>query len=80
MDRIDGISFDEQATWASLVFEGWFGYSSPIPALQVTLTVTADRWDLSNRAVVSLPRILLSGTRQSQALDDLTAAIGDARD
>lgn len=77
--RISGVAFDEQITWRSLVFEGWFGYLSPIPALEVTLTPTADRWDPSNGAVVVLPRILLSGARQAQALEDLHAAITEAQ-
>lgn len=80
VDRISGVAFDEQITWRSLVFEGWLGYLSPIPALKVTLTPTVDRWDPSNGAVIVLPRILLSGARQAQGLEDLRSAVPGAQD
>lgn len=76
VDRIAEIEFDEDIDASDLVFTGWFGYTSPIPGLVVTLNVTPDRWEVTNAAAVFLPRILISGRRQRQALGDLRQALG----
>ncbi|WP_205621049.1 hypothetical protein, partial [Intrasporangium chromatireducens] len=73
--RIADIHFDEQITWKDLVFSGWFGYSSPIPRLWVTLTATQDRWDPSNSAAENLPSILIAAERQRQAMLELRQAL-----
>jgi len=75
VDRIAEIEFDEDIDASDLALTGWFGYTSPIPGLVVTLTVTPDRWDVTNAAAVFLPRILISGERQERALRDLRRAL-----
>lgn len=75
VDRIAEMEFDEDIDGIDLALTGWFGYTSPIPGLVVTLTVTPDRWDVTNSAAVFLPRILISGERQQRALRDLRAAV-----
>lgn len=75
VERIAEVEFDEDIDASDLIFTGWFGYTSPIPGLVVTLTATPDRWDVTNAAAVFLPRILLSGERQERALDDLRQAL-----
>lgn len=76
VERIAEIEFDQQIKWTDLVFSGWFGYLSPIPAICVTLTPTKDRWDPSNSASVGFPSILIAGERQRQALSQLRLALG----
>lgn len=76
VDRIAEIEFDEDIDASDLVLTGWFSHTSPLPCLVVTLTVTPDRWEVTNAAAVFLPRILLSGERQHQALRDLRQALG----
>lgn len=71
--RIAALDFDERPDRFDLAFTGWFGYASPIPALQVELT--AGRKDPSSVTVVTLPKILLCGRRQEEALQDLRAAL-----
>ena len=74
IDRVAEIEFDQQIEWSDLVFSGWFGWISPIPMLLVTMTATTDRWDPSNGAVEPLPRILVSGAGQVEALRQLREA------
>ena len=75
IDRVADLRFDQQIAWADLVFTGWFGFVSPIPKLLVTMTPTSNRWDPSNASVEQLPRILLSGPRQQEALLQLREAV-----
>lgn len=77
--RVESIEFDEDIEWTDLVFTGWLGYTSPIPALVVHLDGNVDRWDPSNSAVIFFPRILLCGERQRRALVDLEREIAAAR-
>ena len=76
VERIADVAFDQHIRWTHLAFTHWFGYGSPIPELSVTLTRTSNRWDPTNAAVVVLPRILLSGERQTTALRELRQALG----
>jgi len=69
------MEFDQEIRWSTLVFSGWFGWESPIPSLTVTLTPTKDRWDPSSPAVVELPRILVCGVRQMEAMVLLRRAL-----
>ena len=75
VERIGQLAFDEDIDGSDLAFTGWFGYTSPIPRLVVTLTVTSDRWDVTNAATEFLPRILISGERQRTALRELRQAL-----
>ena len=75
VERIAEIEFDEEIDGSDLAVTGWFGYTSPIPGLVVTLTVTTDRWDVSNAASESFPPILISGERQRSALRELRQAL-----
>ena len=76
LERVASVDFDRHVRWTHLVFTHWFSYDSPIPTLSVTLTRTSDRWDPTNDAVVELPRILLSGQRQTAALRELRRVLG----
>ena len=76
VERIADVGFDRRIRWTHLVFTEWFGHTSAIPVLSVTLTRTSNRWDPTNEAVVEMPRILLSGERQSAALAELRRALG----
>lgn len=75
VERIAVIEFDENIDGTDLALTGWFGYTSPIPRLVVTLTATPDRWDATNSATEFLPRILISGERQRRALRELGLAL-----
>lgn len=75
VERIANIDFDQHVAWTDLVFSGWFGYVSPLPALLVTMGATPNRWDPDNGAVIALPRILLCGVRQATAQAELQAAL-----
>ena len=75
VERIAEIEFDEDIDGSDLALTGWFGYTSPIPGLVVTLTVTSDRWDVTNAATEFLPRILISGERQRGAIRELRQAL-----
>lgn len=76
VERIAEIGFTEDLDGLDLALTGWFDYIPPLPALVVTLTTTADRWDVTSAATEFLPAILLSGERQRNALRDLRHAIG----
>jgi hypothetical protein len=74
-ERIAGLEFDQKVAWTDLMFTGWFGYVSPIPALSVRLTQTSDRWNPTNGAVEHFPALLIAGRRQEEALRQLRQAL-----
>lgn len=75
LDRVSDLDFDDDATEASLMLSGWFGWDTPLPSLLVTLNATDDRWDPSNGVTESFPAILLAGEGLTAALAELRAHV-----
>lgn len=74
--RISKIDFNEDVEPVDLIFTGWFGFTSAMPQLLITLNSTEGRWDPSNGAVEHFPRILLAGRAQARALHRLRQSAG----